>query len=172
MEYFEIVEKYVPQATLTAVAKGVLLAQDIKEESWKGKFYTKSDLVAAAEAVKRMNLDAFWVRVIRVWNVNMWNDVQDWAKEIVSRVKTDLEYGSRVSATKKLVRGFRVWEEVDCVIQGIYLGVRTLSNGTSTHNREEGSCYTPKEHFKCALVSPGPNQNCVYVPLTSVKEVG
>ena len=83
------------------------------------------------------------------------------------------EYGSIITATKKLQRGYEqpdynIWKEVDCVIRGVFLGFRTLSNGTAIYNREEGVVYTPKEYFKCALVSPGPRQNPVYVPLNNL----
>lgn len=81
-------------------------------------------------------------------------------------------YGNGVSTGKVLVRrtdvhdgySVKVWSREDRIITGgIFLGFRTLSNGSKYFDSEYGWIYTPKKHFRAALVSPGPNRSPVYV---------
>lgn len=87
MESFLIAEKYVPKNELLKVAKAVLLAQDIKEDSWDGKYYSKTDGIAANEAVSSAGISKIWIEIIHGWNVHMWNDCQGWAQEIINTHK-------------------------------------------------------------------------------------
>jgi hypothetical protein len=84
------------------------------------------------------------------------------------------EYGQRVTATATLKRqwlsgGVKTWEERTAVVSGIYLGTRTLRNGRVTCYHDEGYAFHVTDVFKAALVSPGPNRNPVYVPLTCIQ---
>jgi len=85
MESFLIAEEYVPNQELILVAKAVLLAQDIKEESWEVRSYTKNDSVSAKEAVEKLGCKTLWVEIIHGWNVHMWNDCQAWAQDVIAR---------------------------------------------------------------------------------------
>ena len=84
MESFLIAEKYVPSAELLIVAETVLKAQDIKEESWNGSTYAKTDAESAKEAVRVSGLPEIWIVIIHGWNVRLWNDVQAWAQEVIA----------------------------------------------------------------------------------------
>lgn len=86
VEEFLIAEKYVPEATLNKVAKSILRAQYLREESWDGmRKYNKTDSEASCEAVKEFGLDDVWCCVISGWLSFMWNDCQSWAEGILSR---------------------------------------------------------------------------------------
>ncbi len=86
VESFLIAEKYVPEDVLKKVAKAVLRAQDIREESWDGmRKYNKTDGESSCEAVKEYDLDDVWSCVISGWLSFMWNDCQSWAEAILSR---------------------------------------------------------------------------------------
>lgn len=86
MESFLIAEKYVPKDTLKKVAKAVLLAQDIREDSWDEMCrYKKTDSESAYEAVNALELDAVWSCVISGWLSFKWNDCQSWAKLILQK---------------------------------------------------------------------------------------
>ena len=101
MEAFSIAEKYVPKTTLMKVARAVLKAQDIKEDSWVNDdisapsnylgHYEKDDYQSAKEAVKICKIydKRFWAYVIYRWNFSMWNGVQTWAEAIIK------EYGGK-----------------------------------------------------------------------------
>jgi len=89
VESFLIAEKYVPKNILLHVAESVLMAQDIKERSWNGKSYDKTDLIAAQEATKSTLTDQFWTNIIHGWNTNMWNDAQYWAKAVIADCKME-----------------------------------------------------------------------------------
>lgn len=82
---FSIAEKYVPKEELKKVAKAVLLAQDIHEDSWDDntKKYKLTDDVASCRAVEYLKLDNFWKFIISNWTYDHWNEGQDWANEIL-----------------------------------------------------------------------------------------
>lgn len=77
----DLVEKFVPGDTKILVARAVILAQDIKEESWSGKIYRKDNLISAAESVKEVGLEEFWINIISMWNHSNWNGIQEWAQQ-------------------------------------------------------------------------------------------
>ncbi len=85
MESFLIAEEYVPKKELVLIAKAVMLAQDVKEESWQESSYAKNDLVSAKEAVEKIGCKAVWIEIIHGWNVHMWNDCQAWAQDVLAR---------------------------------------------------------------------------------------
>lgn len=97
----------------------------------------------------------------------------------------EFEHGQRVCYTQKYVRlterklhesgrfteVHKTWKPVPEGGTGIFLGMRTLSNGTRDWESDEvGYIFNPKEHFKVALISPSPDRNPIYVPLEDVKE--
>ena len=81
---FLIAEKYVPEDVLKKVAQAVLRAQDIKEESWNGAKYDKTDEKSSVEAVNEYGLDDVWSSVIFLWIAFKWNDCQEWAEAILA----------------------------------------------------------------------------------------
>lgn len=84
MESFLIAQKYVPKDVLLQVARNVLLAQDIREESWNGASYNKTNYESAKEAVESTSSDPFWINIISRWINHMWNDVQAWSQDIIA----------------------------------------------------------------------------------------
>jgi hypothetical protein len=84
-----IVETLLPKEQLPLVARVVLRAQDIKEDSWDPERtrYNKSMIVAAKEAVIDSSLthQDMWILVISDWNTWDWNDVQWWAEETLKQ---------------------------------------------------------------------------------------
>lgn len=89
MNSFLIAEKFVPKAEIKQVAKAILLSQDIKEESWNGKNYTRTVFDSSQKAVKDTALDNFWVTIIHNWNLFMWDEVQEFAKELLKKYSID-----------------------------------------------------------------------------------
>jgi len=91
MKSFLIAEAYVPKEELLTVAKAVLLAQDIKENSWDTdtKDYAKNDAIAAKEAVEQLALKEMWATVIYMWNRDMWNDAQGWAECTIKDIEKE-----------------------------------------------------------------------------------
>jgi|SRR5690606_31994700 len=103
--------------------------------------------------------------------------------------ESELVFGCRVSSGKSLrrcvthkdfpaqfgtanfKRRWKYWKEKDAYISnGIFLGLRSLSNGTSEPD-EYGYQFSAHESFKAALVCPGHNLNPVYVPLDAIELV-
>ena len=59
----------------------------------------------------------------------------------------------------------KVWEAVPIKPRtGIYLGKRTLWNGTRTWEDEVGNVFEPEEHIQALLVCFSTNENPVYIP--------
>jgi hypothetical protein len=98
------------------------------------------------------------------------------------------KYGDRVSISKKLRRvqrsemrlneftvksqevSLKIWITHDfCRTNCIFLGERTLSNGSRGYDMDYGYIYYPVDYFKAALVSPGPNESPVYVPFEFIE---
>ena len=60
----------------------------------------------------------------------------------------------------------KVWEAESINPRtGIYLGKRTLWNGTRTWEDEVGNGFEPEEHIQALLVCFSTNENPVYVPI-------
>lgn len=60
----------------------------------------------------------------------------------------------------------KVWETEQINPRaGIYLGTRTIWNGTRTWEDEVGNIFEPEEHIKAALVCFSTHENPVYVPV-------
>lgn len=87
-----LAERYVPKDELKKVAKAILIAQDIREESW---IYTNEEKTigdyqlnnekSAAQAVKNCEISKDWISIIAHWNNFGWNDIQWWAQEIIRK---------------------------------------------------------------------------------------
>ncbi|MCK5021028.1 MAG: hypothetical protein KAS32_28715 [Candidatus Peribacteraceae bacterium] len=91
MESFMIAEHYVPKDELVKVAKAILLAQDLREDSWDGevKTYTKTSVESSTESVNTIGLKSVWAEIILGWNFHMWNDSQAWAQDIIEKFDID-----------------------------------------------------------------------------------
>ena len=63
----------------------------------------------------------------------------------------------------------KYWAERLCDMEGIFLGTRTLKDGWRDYDSYEGCTFSPIRHYQAALISPGPNENPLYVPLTAIK---
>lgn len=66
------------------------------------------------------------------------------------------------------------WQVVDVAPrEAIYLGERTLANGTTDWWAEEGITFTPDKegYFRAALVCFSAHENPVYAPLDSISSV-
>jgi hypothetical protein len=66
-------------------------------------------------------------------------------------------------------RRLKYWAERLCEMEGIFLGTRTLRDGWRDYYPDEGCTFSPTRHYRVALISPGPNENPLYVPLTAIK---
>ena len=66
---------------------------------------------------------------------------------------------------------WKTWEKFQFGGEGLFLGTRTLKNGTRYWMDEAGYIFEPKEHFQAALISPGPRTNPIYVPLACCQPV-
>jgi len=94
--------------------------------------------------------------------------------------KGKLRYGERILVTALYKRKFRYglqaagveayWETYTHRAGGIYLGQRTLANGTVSH-ASDGHNFKATEYLRVALVSIGPSRNPVYVPFTAIIRV-
>ena len=81
------------------------------------------------------------------------------------RVKVKFKYMRREVYQKDYYGDKKEWKRVKFERTCIFLGYRTLSNGTRHYDSYAGYDYTPTKHFKAALVSPSERENPVYVPL-------
>ena len=79
MESFKIAEEFVPRPELLKVARAVLLAQDIREESYDQNVehdYLKTILESVKEAVAISNVGEFWIDILKGWNTWMGTKVK------------------------------------------------------------------------------------------------
>jgi hypothetical protein len=67
-------------------------------------------------------------------------------------------------------RRWKVWETVkfDTPMQGIVIGVRTISNGPTDFDSEAGYMYSPKEHFKALLVATTLHSKPILIPYPKI----
>jgi len=84
---FMLAEKYVPKDELLQVCKAVLRFQEVREQSWDGRKYAKTDAYVAKIVVKEFALQKHWVHILFRWNVDYWNDVQDFAMNMLEELK-------------------------------------------------------------------------------------
>lgn len=79
-----LIEKF-DAHTVVKLARAVLMAQDFREESWDDvtKQYTRTNFMAASEAVQKAELDPFYEELIGAWNNFYWNDIQSWADTVM-----------------------------------------------------------------------------------------
>ena len=66
-------------------------------------------------------------------------------------------------------RTHKIWTERLCNYTGIFLGTRTLQDGWRDYDSDAGCTFSPTRHYRVALISPGPKENPLYVPLTAIK---
>lgn len=83
MSEISLIENLTSKENQFLVARTILTAQDIKEDSWNGEKYLKTDLQATIEACKQYKLEDFWINIIVDFNCSSWNDIQDWAQSII-----------------------------------------------------------------------------------------
>jgi len=91
------------------------------------------------------------------------------------------EYGTKVRYTKKPRRvtrnrqgnqpAERIWVMDDYPGEGLFLGVRNLSNGKVRYDLDGVPGYMPVTYFLAAFVSPSETQNPIYVPLDDIQVV-
>lgn len=67
----------------------------------------------------------------------------------------------------------RQWMPMECNdTAGILIGYRTLSNGTTEWDREEGTIYHPTEYINVALIAYSLYRAPIYAPLDKVRKEG
>jgi len=93
-----------------------------------------------------------------------------------------MKHGTKVKITKKLVREsqrkhtgkfwqrWKIWKPVEYCSEGIFLGYRTVQDGTTDWEDEVGMIFMKKSCYKVALVSPSAKENPIYVPLENMRE--
>jgi len=59
----------------------------------------------------------------------------------------------------------KYWNALEKKGSGLYLGLRTISNGVRKYDDDDGFWYSPQEYFTVALVCTGPRSNPIYVKL-------
>ena len=113
---------------------------------------------------------------------------ENFGNECCSTAMPCYAFGQRVSFTHKLKRiitsrrltthsgieytlhNWKVWEQEPYDCRGaIFLGIRTLKNGTREFDNEYGWSFNPKEYFKAALICPTDKINPVFVPLDCIE---
>lgn len=87
-----LIEEFLDSSVTQLVAKAVLKAQDVYEDSWNNNLikYTLSHTDSAIEACIATGLELKWSKYIAHWNIFMWNDIQGWAESILNTVTTNL----------------------------------------------------------------------------------
>lgn len=92
--------------------------------------------------------------------------------KILKRRTTYKEFPSKIEGLRNTRRRWKYWDEVQgSVKEGIFLGYRTLHNGTSEWESEVGYIFDSHESFKAALVCPSDKKNPVYVPLHAIEKL-
>lgn len=80
---FVLFENLLSKEKQKVVAKAILAAQDIKEDSWNGKGYDKDDIMSAKEAVEMYELEDYFSVIVSDLNFFYWNDAQGFAETIL-----------------------------------------------------------------------------------------
>ena len=83
MEGFIIAKNYIEKDELKNIAKAIELSQKVREESWSGNFYVIGFEESAKIATIEFNLKECWEEIIFQWNRFMWNDVAEFAKDVL-----------------------------------------------------------------------------------------
>jgi hypothetical protein len=88
-----------------------------------------------------------------------------------------MKYGNRIKI-KKVYRAFRhgqekIWKQSDFKREDcIFLGYRTIKNGSICYDSEYGNYFVPSEYIRVMLVSINAKENPIYVPLEQEVEDG
>jgi len=87
--------------------------------------------------------------------------------EFGDKVAVNAVYRRRGAASSGRWHTRKHWERVPIRLRiGLYIGTRTLSNGTTENmGGEEGYVFHPSEHFKAALVVFSEREKPVLVPI-------
>lgn len=85
----------------------------------------------------------------------------------------DIQWGDKIAVNEKYVRvyenGMKIWKSVKCDLNNcIYLGTRTLSNGSIRYSWDDGTDYRPTTHFPAAIICPSDKHNPIYVPINAM----
>lgn len=91
-----------------------------------------------------------------------------------------VQYGDQVLFKERYIRkstngGYKngnkkkEWIKREFTGYGIFLGERTIANGTAEFDSEYGWLFSAKEYIKVALISPGPRKNVFYSPIDSLE---
>jgi hypothetical protein len=99
-----LVQKLVDEHTMYQIARAILKAQDIREESWRGKLYQTTHKDAADAACNKIDLSLMWSKYIAHWNYHIWNDIQGWANIVVN------DYPNKQRVSPEL---FDLWDDGD-----------------------------------------------------------
>ena len=86
-----------------------------------------------------------------------------------------IEFGSKVRIAAKYYRykgrGIREWRREYIEAYGLYIGYRTLANGSNVwlgDYDEQYNDWMPEEYLQTALVVLSPRTNPIYVPFDSI----
>lgn len=162
-----------PGESLVAAARRVVAERDglrriVDHETPIGAF----DLATTWRAERAMLQDEItagrrWARAKEAWQRG----------EATRRVVAErLKLGDKVVCTTHYLRLSRAGLKTDNKVwvkrfaypkprAGLFLGYRTLQNGTRTYEDEVGYIFEPSEYIKAALVVFSEHTNPVYVPL-------
>jgi len=67
---------------------------------------------------------------------------------------------------------YKYWEKVRIKTRsGLFLGIRTISNGARDYDPDYGCVYRAKEYIKAALVVFSEREKPVYAPMENVEEI-
>ena len=85
-----------------------------------------------------------------------------------------IPFGEKVKITKRFKRVHtkgrrKEYLERDCVTNGVFLGLRTITNGYTDCSYDEGCYWLAEKHIRAALVATSPRQNPIYVPLDAIE---
>lgn len=78
-----LIENNFPKYDQANIAKSILLAQDLIEESWNGKKYLLTNKEAANKVCETNNLPKYFKEIILSFITFFWNDSQYWAETIL-----------------------------------------------------------------------------------------
>lgn len=111
-------------------------------------------------------------------------------RNVITHIKAPVErlvmpaFGSTVTATVELMRTERsenrtvngknklvhikYWKSLPIKVTGIFIGFRTLYNGTVMWAEYEGTTFKPESKIRAAIIVPSARRNPVYVLRDSI----